>query len=112
MSDHDAPRLHHISARIPAELARQIETVQERHRLRHFSEAVTLVVDRGLSALARARVEEEQIEATIFRIEDMVLTQLALLNVAHDLDPEAVAETKAAILAEWERRGRKRGEAS
>ncbi|CAO3456148.1 hypothetical protein GAY33_03100 [Azospirillum brasilense] len=108
--DADTPgKLRHISARIPEALARQIEIVQERHRLRHFAEAVALVVDRGLSALARARVEEDQIEATILRIEDMMVTQLALLNVGLEVDDEAVAETRAAILEEWKRRGRRPG---
>lgn len=110
--DTELRKLRHISARIPAVLARQIEIVQERHRLPHFSDAVTLVIDRGLSAIARAKVEEEQIEATILRIEDMTVTALAMLNVAHDLDPEAVAETRKSILDEWERRGRRRGGAA
>ncbi len=105
-------KLRHISARIPEALARQVEIIQERHRLRHFSDAITLVIDHGLSALARARVEEDQIEATILRIEDMVVTQLALLNVGLEVDAEAVAETKAAILEEWKRRGRRNGAAS
>lgn len=108
-TDTDARKLHHLSARIPEALARQIGLVQERHRLPHLSDAVTLVVDRGLAAIARARVEEEQIEATILRIEDMAVTALAILNVAHDLDPAAVADTRQAILDEWERRGRRRG---
>jgi len=102
-------KLRHISARIPEVLARQVEIVQERHRLRSYAEAVALVIDRGLSALARARVEEDQIEATILRIEDMMVTQLALLNVALEVDAEAVAETRAAILEEWSRRGRRTG---
>ncbi|MBF5094205.1 hypothetical protein F1643_06605 [Azospirillum sp. INR13] len=105
-------KLRHISARIPEALARQVEIIQERHRLRHFSDAVTLVIDHGLSALARARVEEDQIEATILRIEDMMVTQLALLNVGLEVDAEAVAETRAAILEEWSHRGRRNGAAS
>ncbi|MFP5516915.1 MAG: hypothetical protein ACLGJC_28010 [Alphaproteobacteria bacterium] len=111
-STDDLRTLRHVSARIPEALARQIEIVQERHRLRHFSDAVTLVVDRGLSALARARVEEDQIEATILRIEDMMITQLALLNVGLTVDAEAVAETRAVILEEWKRRARRNGAAS
>lgn len=108
----DLRKLRHVSARIPEALARQVEIVQERHRLRHYSDAVTLVIDHGLSALARARVEEDQIEATILRIEDMMVTQLALLNVGLEVDAEVVAETRTAILEEWSRRGRRGGPTS
>lgn len=103
----DLRKLRHISARIPAVLARQIEILQERHCLPHLSHALVLVVDRGLAALARERAEDEQIETTILRIEDMAVTTLAILNAVHDLDPEAVAEARRDILEEWHRRGRR-----
>lgn len=98
MTDRDTRRTHHLSARIPTGLMEQVELVRVRRRLRHGSDALVHVLDRGLEAIASERAKPDRLEAMVARIDDLTITMLAILNLVHDLDPEAVAETRAAIL--------------
>ena len=87
-----------VSARVPALLADQIALVQARQGLRTLSDAVIHVLDKGLDAIANERAKTERLEATVARIDDLLITVVAVLNLVHDLDPADVAATKAAIL--------------
>ncbi|NYZ16936.1 hypothetical protein HL658_30705 [Azospirillum sp. RWY-5-1] len=93
----DAMATRPISARVPTVIADQIELVQTRQGLRTLSDAVIHVLDKGLDAIAGERAKTERLEATVARIDDLVITVVAVLNLVHDLDPAAVAETKAAV---------------
>ncbi|AWK85993.1 hypothetical protein [Azospirillum thermophilum] len=86
-----------ISARVPVPLADQIALVQTRQGLRTLSDAVIHVLDKGLDAIANERAKTERLEATIARIDDLMITVVAVLNLVHDLDPADVAATKAAV---------------
>ncbi|MFC5355521.1 hypothetical protein [Azospirillum himalayense] len=87
-----------VSARVPVLLADQIALVQARQGLRTLSDAVIHVLDKGLDAIAHERAKTERLEATVARIDDLLITVVAVLNLVHDLDPADVAATKAAIL--------------
>ncbi|MCW2249284.1 hypothetical protein M2352_004944 [Azospirillum fermentarium] len=91
------PATRPISARIPALLADQLALVQTRQGLRTLSDALIHVLDKGLDAIANERAKTERLEATVARIDDLLITVVAVLNLVHDLDPAVVAETKAAI---------------
>ena len=93
----DDPATRPISARIPVLLADQLALVQTRQGLRTLSDALIHVLDKGLDAIAHERAKTERLEATVARIDDLLITVVAVLNLVHDLDPAAVAETKAAI---------------
>ena len=86
-----------VSARVPTLLADQLALVQTRQGLRTLSDAVIHVLDKGLDAIANERAKTERLEATVARIDDLLITVVAVLNLVHDLDPAVVAETKAAI---------------
>lgn len=99
-------RTRHVSARVPEELAAQVELIQARHDLRHYSDALAFVLDRGLDALAEQRRRPHRLEATLARIDELVVTVVAILNVVHDLDPAAVERTRERVLDAY---GRRRG---
>ena len=90
--------MRHVSARLPAVLAEQVELVRVRQRLRHFSDGLAYVPDRGLDAIAGERMKPERLEAMVARIDDLAVTIVAILNLAHELDPQAVAETRDLVL--------------
>ena len=90
--------MRHVSARLPAVLAEQVELVRVRQRLRHFSDGLAFVLDRGLDAIAGERMKPERLETMVARIDDLAVTIVAILNLAHELDPQAVAETRDLVL--------------
>lgn len=91
-------KTRHVSARLPEVLAEQVELVRVRQRLRHFSDGLAYVLDRGLDAIANERRKPERLEATVARIDDLAVTIVAILNLAHELDAQAVEETRALVL--------------
>lgn len=97
-------RTRHVSARLPEELAAQVEIVRARQDLRHYSDALAFVLDRGLDALAEQRRRPYRLEATLARIDELVVTLVAILNVVHDLDPAAVERTRERVLDAYRRR--------
>lgn len=108
MTDALLPATRHVSARLPNALAEQVELVRARRNLRHFSDALAFVVDRGLDALARLDRKPERLESMVARTEDLAVTIVAVLNLVHDLDPGAVERTREAVLAQLEERRRAR----
>ncbi|HET8727756.1 MAG TPA: hypothetical protein VFO41_09620 [Alphaproteobacteria bacterium] len=94
----DLDRTRHISVRVPELLAHQVDLIRARQRLRHYSDAVIYVLDRGLDAIANERRKPERMEAMVARTDDLTITIVAILNLVHDLDPAAVAQTRALVL--------------
>ena len=98
---YDAPdvvRTRHASARLPEALAEQVELVRVRQRLRHFSDGLAYVLDRGLDAIADERRKPERLETMVARIDDLVVTIVAVLNLVHELDAGAVEATRTLVL--------------
>lgn len=100
----DLSRTRHVSARLPEVLAEQVELVRVRQRLRHFSDGLAYVIDRGLDAIANERRKPERLEATVARIDDLAVTIVAILNLTHELDAGAVEETRALVLEQLQAR--------
>lgn len=94
----DLTRTRHVSARLPEVLAEQVELVRVRQRLRHFSDGLAYVLDRGLDAIAHERRKPERLETMVARIDDLAVTIVAILNLVHELDPVAVEATRAQVL--------------
>ena len=94
----DLARTRHVSARLPEVLAEQVELVRVRQRLRHFSDGLAYVLDRGLEAIANERRKPERLETMVARIDDLAVTIVAILNLVHELDPAAVGATRALVL--------------
>lgn len=94
----DLTRTRPVSARLPEVLAVHVERVQARLGLRHFSDALIYVLDRGLDAIAQEHAKPDRLEAMMARVDHFAVTTVAILNVVHDLDPEAVAETRETVL--------------
>lgn len=109
MSD-PAPTIEtrHVSARLPEVLAAQIDIVRAKRGLKHYSDALAYVVDRGLDAIAALDRKPERLEAMVARTEDLTVTIVAVLNLVHELDPEAVERTRKAVLAQLDARSRRR----
>ncbi|HEY0834322.1 MAG TPA: hypothetical protein VGE72_10485 [Azospirillum sp.] len=103
----DPSKTRHVSVRLPEVLAHQVELVRGRQRLRHFSDALVYALDRGLAAIAREGLKPDRLEILVTRIDDLLITVLAILNVAHEgLDEAAVREMRAAILETLQARDR------
>lgn len=94
----DLTRTRHVSARLPEVLAEQVELVRVRQRLRHFSDGLAYVLDRGLDAIANECRKPERLETMVARIDDLAVTIVAILNLVHELDPAAVEATRALVL--------------
>jgi hypothetical protein len=94
----DVTRTRHVSARLPEVLADQVELVRVRQRLRHYSDGLAYVLDRGLDAIANERRKPERLETMVARIDDLAVTIVAILNLAHELDAAAVEETRRLVL--------------
>ena len=87
-----------VTVRLPTVLGEQVELVRVRQRLASFSDGLFHVVERGLEAIANERARPERLEAMLARVDDLVVTLVAIQNLVHELDPAEVADTKAAIL--------------
>lgn len=102
----DLTKTRHVSARLPEVLAEQVELVRVRQRLRHLSDGLAYVLDRGLDAIANERRKPERLEAMVARIDDLAVTIVAILNLAHELDAGAVEATRVLVLEQLAARRR------
>jgi hypothetical protein len=90
--------IRHLSARVPADLAERLEVLRARLRAKHLSDALVLALERGLDALEREAAGHVRLDVRIARIDHLMVTAVAILNVVHELDPEAVVEMREAVL--------------
>lgn len=90
--------IRHLSARVPADLAVRLEVLQRRMRLKYLSDALVAALERGLDALERERAGHARLDVQVARIDHLMVTAVAILNVVHELDPEAVAGMRRSIL--------------
>lgn len=93
--------IRHLSARVPGELAEQLEGLRRRMRLKYLSDALVLALERGLDALERERDGHHRLDVQVARIDHLMVTAVAILNVVHELDPEAVAEMRRRVLGQF-----------
>jgi hypothetical protein len=97
-------RIRHVSARLPEALAAQVDLVRARLELRHYSDALAHVLDRGLDAIAEERRRPRRLEAVLARIDELVVTLVAIQNVVHVLDPATVERTRERVLEAYRRK--------
>lgn len=100
----DTSGTRRVTVRLPNALGEQVELVRIRQRLATFSDGLFHVVERGLEAIANERAKPERLEAMLARMDDLVVTLVAIQNIVHELDPAEVADTKRAIVEQLRER--------